>query len=102
MANFWESFLNSGLRKPDDPGDPSMPYGPPLWPQPEQQRFANMGSYDPRGSEQWFGRQQLEAEPQQTNQPAAIQGPSRPIQIAAIGSPSLLSLPRAPSADDPT
>jgi hypothetical protein len=35
MANFWEYFHNSGLQKPDDPGDPSMPYGPPLWPTPQ-------------------------------------------------------------------
>src|SRR5690242_709504 len=34
MANFWESLLDSGPQKSDDPGDPSQPYGPPLWSQP--------------------------------------------------------------------
>jgi hypothetical protein len=45
-TSFWEYFLNSGLQKPNDPGDPSMPYGPPLWPMPEQRRSEDMGSYD--------------------------------------------------------
>src|SRR6476619_1282087 len=61
MANFWESFLNSGLQKPDgpsDPGDPSMPYGPPLWPTPEQ-GLADAGHYDTRGPVQWFEPQQI-------------------------------------------
>jgi hypothetical protein len=50
MANFWDRFLNSDLQKPDDPGDPSMPYGPPLWPQTEQ-RPADMRSSDPSTDE---------------------------------------------------
>jgi hypothetical protein len=35
MANFWESFLNSGPQQLVDPGDQSMPYGPPLWSEPQ-------------------------------------------------------------------
>src|SRR4051812_28554797 len=35
MANFWASFLNSGPQQLVDPGDPSMPYGPPLWQTPQ-------------------------------------------------------------------
>ena len=47
MAGFWEYFLNSGLQKPDDPGDPSMPYGPPLWPMPQPDLSWATRSADP-------------------------------------------------------
>src|SRR4051812_39920200 len=50
MAVFWDRFLKGDLQKPDDPGNPSMPYGPPLWPTPEQ-RSADMHSYDPSTGE---------------------------------------------------
>jgi len=80
MANFWESFLANDLKKPDDPGGPSMPYGPPLWSTPEQ-HFADMRDYEPPRHKPWFGQQQFEFDPQRTNQPAAIQRSSSPTQI---------------------
>src|SRR3954451_2168411 len=92
MANFWESFLNSGPQQLDDPGDPSMPYGPPLWSTPEQ-RHAEIRSYDPP-FERWLEQQQLARDPRQTNQAAAIQGSSTPIQIDA-GAPANGPLERA-------
>jgi len=36
MASFWDTYLNGDLQRAVDPGDPSMPYGPPLWSTPEQ------------------------------------------------------------------
>src|SRR4051812_47438483 len=99
MANFWESFLNTSPRGLDDPGDPSMPYGPPLWPTPEQSA-ANRRSYDSLRSDQQFRQPQLEADPQWGNQSAAVYGSSRPVQRAAIGSQSPLPRPSAPGAEN--
>ena len=80
MANFWDTFLTSARQKPDDPGDPSMPYGPPLWSTPEQ-NFADMWSTESPRYKPGFEQQQLGSNPQWTNQPAAIQGSSSPIQM---------------------
>jgi hypothetical protein len=45
VASFWNSFLDRDTQRLADPGDPSMPYGPPLWSDPEQ--GSGMRSYDP-------------------------------------------------------
>jgi hypothetical protein len=92
MPNFLEYFLNGDLQQARDPGDPSMPYGPPLWPMREERLAADTGRYDPRR----VGPQHVWPWPQPSDLPWAINSADRFEVVAGRRSGAPEAAPQEP------